>query len=376
MPQAVNDGDIDHSVNRRPSHRLLYLDGWRGVCILAVLMGHFGPIHVLDFGSLGVEMFFVLSGRLMADILFIEKFPLRQFYIRRFSRVWPGLFVYVMFCAVIFYRVKGFLHVSAVAIIGALTFMTNYRVMIFGETQLLDHTWSLSVEEHSYIILGVFAFLFRNKSLSALKYFVLGLAILMATNGVLRTYVFPTQNIDFPGQAFDIYWCSDIRCASVFFAVFIYLHRKTTAALPARDHSKAALLLLTLGVVAFVSSVPEPVQFTIGTLCLAASVCAFEVSEEFQKIFSQKILMLFGTYSFSIYVWQQLFYKIFQDMRSTGALTRIERAIWRPVFVALACGAGVASYYFIERPARKYINERWAAPRARPGSVVSPAQTS
>src|SRR5690348_911910 len=74
--------------------RLSYLDGWRGFSILMVLLAHF-VMHE-DVGFIGVQMFFALSGRLMADILFAERFPLKEFYKRRFARIYPGLFVFVL----------------------------------------------------------------------------------------------------------------------------------------------------------------------------------------------------------------------------------------------------------------------------------------
>ncbi|MER9742940.1 acyltransferase family protein [Mesorhizobium sp. M0187] len=58
--------------------RLAYLDGWRGLSIALVLIGHFFPVPGINLGVLGVEFFFVLSGRLMGEILFIERFPLKK----------------------------------------------------------------------------------------------------------------------------------------------------------------------------------------------------------------------------------------------------------------------------------------------------------
>lgn len=83
--------DIAHDSGRR----LAYLDGWRGLCILAVLAGCFLPFHTLKFDDLDVKMFVVLGGRLVVDILFVEKFALPAFYFRRFPLVWPRLAVYV-----------------------------------------------------------------------------------------------------------------------------------------------------------------------------------------------------------------------------------------------------------------------------------------
>lgn len=354
--------DIAHDGGRR----LAYLDGWRGLCILAVLAGHFLPFHALDFGGLGVEMFFVLSGRLMADILFVEKYPLPAFYLRRFSRVWPGLAVYVAFCALCF-RAPGFMQVRTVDIVSALLFLSNYRVEFFGQSQVLDHTWSLSVEEHSYLLLGLLALWLRPHSAALTRRVILAFALAMAANGLVQTYIFPTKDIvvNVPAhhwiEFFNVYWRSDIHAASIFAAAFVYLSWRARGggALP-----PAIVVTLALcGVVSFLATLPQPVPFTIGTACLAVSVCALDApSNPFRQLLTNRVLIQFGTWSFSIYIWQQIFYKLFQSLRDSGVLTAIEGLVLRPGFVLGACAAGIVSYQLVERPARRYINERWAAP--------------
>ena len=72
-----------------PRERITYLDGWRGLAIIMVLLGHFFSIRLFSLAPFGVEFFFVLSGRLMAEILFVENFSsakiLRPAYFEDFS---------------------------------------------------------------------------------------------------------------------------------------------------------------------------------------------------------------------------------------------------------------------------------------------------
>jgi peptidoglycan/LPS O-acetylase OafA/YrhL len=138
------------------SQRLDYLDGWRGLSIIAVLLGHYAPLGIYNTGRLGVEMFFVLSGRLMADVLFVERFPLGAFFRRRIARVWPGLFVFVAIMAVAF-RGSGNLQVKPIDIVSSLTFTGNYVRIYLHNMGVLDHTWSLCVEEWGYLVLGLVA---------------------------------------------------------------------------------------------------------------------------------------------------------------------------------------------------------------------------
>ncbi len=66
-----------------------YLDGWRGLAILFVLQSHFLPIAGFRSGSMGVHVFFALSGLLMSRILYDKREPLKifgssPFYVGRF----------------------------------------------------------------------------------------------------------------------------------------------------------------------------------------------------------------------------------------------------------------------------------------------------
>ena len=71
-------------------------DGWRGLAILLVLVGHFTFSKWVWEERMGVDVFFVLSGMLMSNILFVDRMPLKDFYIRRFSRIIPGLVVFLL----------------------------------------------------------------------------------------------------------------------------------------------------------------------------------------------------------------------------------------------------------------------------------------
>ena len=94
------------------AHYMPQLDGLRAFAVGAVLIHHFfQPARVggVDFALLGVWLFFVLSGFLITGILLRSRdqveysgypsgFVLRQFYIRRFLRIFP-LYFSVLFMA-------------------------------------------------------------------------------------------------------------------------------------------------------------------------------------------------------------------------------------------------------------------------------------
>ncbi|MBL0130273.1 MAG: acyltransferase [Chitinophagaceae bacterium] len=76
------------------------LDGMRGIAILFVIFHHnFEFISYSFFGWLGVDLFFVLSGFLITDILLNtlnQQNFLRNFYIRRVLRIFPLFYLAIL----------------------------------------------------------------------------------------------------------------------------------------------------------------------------------------------------------------------------------------------------------------------------------------
>ena len=78
-----------------------YLDGWRGLAIIFVLISHFGFQGHSWTGEFGVLLFFVLSGSLMGELLFIKRVRFKDFFFKRFSRVMPLFLVFVTTMAMV-----------------------------------------------------------------------------------------------------------------------------------------------------------------------------------------------------------------------------------------------------------------------------------
>ena len=140
------------------------LDGLRGVAVAIVVAYH---AHWLTGGYLGVDVFFVLSGFLITRLLLAEhertgRIDLRHFWSRRARRLVPAL-VLVVVVAAIGERLRGRVDGPAggrIDVIGALTYSTNWLRLrsgagywsAFGGPSLLDHTWSLAIEEQFYVL--------------------------------------------------------------------------------------------------------------------------------------------------------------------------------------------------------------------------------
>jgi peptidoglycan/LPS O-acetylase OafA/YrhL len=155
------------------------LDGLRAVAFLVLFGLH---TDYLQFGWVGVQLFFVLSGYLITGILLRmrEKLPAREyflkFYGRRFLRIFPLYYFYLFLMLVITtwliamsYRpnvMRVFADQIWYAILYVYDFFSAYQGFI--PSRFLDHLWSLSVEEQFYIFWPFLIFVVPEKSLKNL----------------------------------------------------------------------------------------------------------------------------------------------------------------------------------------------------------------
>ncbi|BCT90998.1 hypothetical protein LYSHEL_00220 [Lysobacter helvus] len=121
------------------------LDGLRAIAVLAVIEYH-AHWHWLGLeGALGVDVFFVLSGFLITSLLLQEDagggIRLGAFYLRRARRLYPALVMLVAATVLVGWTSLG-------AALHALVYVTDY----VRPSEILGHTWSLSVEEHYYLL--------------------------------------------------------------------------------------------------------------------------------------------------------------------------------------------------------------------------------
>jgi peptidoglycan/LPS O-acetylase OafA/YrhL len=134
--------------------RVPALDGLRGVAILLVLISHF-PDSPFEFaGSVGVTLFFVLSGFLITRLLADEldqtgAVSLRRFYARRARRLFPALALMLAGLPVLFdWTLAHTWERSWPTVL----YLANV-VRLWGYDLVpLTHTWSLAVEEHFYVL--------------------------------------------------------------------------------------------------------------------------------------------------------------------------------------------------------------------------------
>ena len=156
------------------------IDGFRGLSIGLVIIGHLMQFRFLDYlqappvaifaypadfipqlpfnfghllGDIGVDLFFIISGFLITSLLLHEEqmrgsINVRAFYTRRIFRILPAFYAYLL--AIVALTLIGVIHVPYADILRSGAFLTDLHR--FSRHWFVAHTWSLSVEEQFYIL--------------------------------------------------------------------------------------------------------------------------------------------------------------------------------------------------------------------------------
>lgn len=172
------------------------IDGLRAIAVLSVIVYHAFP-NALPGGFVGVDIFFVISGYLITQIILRERasgqFSYAHFYTRRIKRILPAVWAVIFFSTVVamlLFPIDQYLSffwsaLSSVGFIANHYFASSYGYFNSpGDHTLLLHLWSLSVEEQFYIIWPTLLLVIAGAPFSTpSKLIVLGLFALLSFVG-------------------------------------------------------------------------------------------------------------------------------------------------------------------------------------------------
>jgi peptidoglycan/LPS O-acetylase OafA/YrhL len=306
------------------------------MAISLVLINHFAPSFTwLDTGTAGVDVFFCLSGFLMSNILFVRRMPLVKFYKRRVSRILPVFLLFVL-CAFALAKLRS-IPFSKTELLATLVFLRTYIPAVPGiwDTNVpIQHIWSLNVEEHCYVFLGLLTLLpLVRREVWALTTAALG-SILVFIVYVKIPRIAPHSS--FLG--------TEVQASYLLFSAAYHLARQHFVAL-VRPWMPLAALAIGFGCYTQLS--PWWSEPLVAPVLFAFSINHLSESPGFfRTILSARPLRMLGIWSYSLYLWQQPFFK-FQHGLPVG------------LPLVLAFLVGIVSFYFFERPIRTWLNRHW-----------------
>ena len=356
--------------------RLPGLDGLRGIAVLAVVIYH-ADISALVGGFLGVDVFFVLSGFLITNLLLAElsqtnTINRKNFYLKRIRRLLPAL-ILVLIASVL---VSGLVVTDAAYQVRrdlpwAITFALNWSYLFFEESYflnisrppLLQHLWSLSIEEQFYVIwplliIGLYKLpLWRVTPRQ--KIFVLSLGLALASTAWM-TYLSISNGFPIPNDPSRVYFGTDthamgllIGCATAALWRSEKLSRNLT---PDRATAMSGIGLLCLGGIAyffiFISELNEWLYrggfLVLSILTAVLIVIAAHPGLKFGARLGNPVLKWFGDRSYGIYLWH---WPVFISLRS-GIDVQWPEPIVFIAKIAIVLAISDLSYRLVELPIR------------------------
>lgn len=343
---------------RRSNDYIAALDGWRAIAILMVLFAHGSPISdrlPVDLGASGVAFFFILSGYLITTRLLTKYYDggqvaLGRFYVQRGFRILPPAVCYLAFLFLLNQTIRG-LNVSRSEIVASLFFWRNYLLVPHSAEKLAGwftgHFWSLCVEEHYYLVWPLIIHQAGKKR--ALRIALIGAVSCALWRWAGWHYKF---HINYVFDRVPYFFRTDTRLDGLLLgsAVAIVLNHPRAVAVIRRYLSvrESAACIALLGITWAVAAYPfiGLKEELIVSILLLATVS--RPSEGLARALAWRPLCALGRLSYSLYIWQQLFLVGKTGEAPLGLLNRF------PLNFVLVFAAALASYYFVEGPARRF----------------------
>lgn len=341
------------------------LDGIRGLGVILVLLFHYGSstmalgvgtsvLQATGIGWSGVDLFFVLSGFLITGLLYDAKGKphyFKNFYARRTLRIFP-LYYFAAVVVIILAVITGYGILGGSNPIWVLLYVGNFQMAIEGGGSILDHFWSLAIEEQFYLLWPMIVL-----SLSRGKLMLVAAAMIVISP-LVRTFLVLND-----AHELAVYVLTPARMDGLAFGALIaLLVRGPKGIAPLvpwawRLGAMSAAAFLVIVIARRDFSTSDPVILTAGISLLTimyASLLVLSLSfRPLQLVMELPVMRWFGKYSYGLYVWHPIVNIILLHSPLTeqiGADTLLE-VVALVVFAFIASLlVTLASYRFLEAP--------------------------
>jgi len=360
------------------------LDGMRGGAFLLVFFGHALPAAMLRFvpPAFGVTVFFVLSGYLITTLLRREvdksgTVSFRDFYLRRALRILPPFYIVLALSSILteLHAVEGKVTLPAIGayVLHAANYWHIYRGLdeVPGGTSVY---WSLSVEEHFYLLFPLIYWAMRRWQLSARQQ----LGVILGLCGAVLAWRLVLAGV-FHADHERLYRASDTRVDAILAGCALAVYGN-----PVLDRSRISIrtwqwVLLPLGaiVLAITSLVRQPLfqEAIKGSLQAAALIPFFVVAIRCPKwgpmrLLNTRIMAFFGLLSYALYLSHRMILAVVENWVTSNLVLQV------PIALGTAVALCYALHVFVEVPCAD-LRKRLATPKPKrptPKRMPTPMQ--
>ena len=332
------------------------IDGLRAIAIIPVILYH-ADFKSFQGGYVGVDIFFVISGYLITQIIIKDlktnSFSLFNFYARRCLKILPPLYTVIFISTILAYIIltPGQMKEFSQSLVAINLFLSNiffYREFSYFRPDILETpliaTWSLSIEEQFYILFPLFMYFcgkFLNKN--NLKIAII-LLILSSVSLVYAEYLsIINPQLNFYSLQTRVW---ELLAGSLTALIYNKLSFKYN-----NLFSILGLLLIFFSIFFFKKNFHHPGFITLVPVIGTILIILFAQKNIVQKFLSSKIFVFTGLISYSLYLFHQ---PVFAFMRLLFFdLSELHYIIcFLLIFLISYC-----SWKFIEQPFRLNKNK-------------------
>jgi len=327
------------------------LNGFRAVSVIIVVIFHLSLSNSYLYktvfnGSLGVNVFFVLSGFLITSLLLKEKaatgtISLRFFYIRRVLRILPAAYLCIIVVTVLnyfFHLGVSYLYLSAAAL-----FIVDFEFLSKIKTPFVSHYWSLSVEEQFYFLFPIIV----KKNFKLFVLFILFIVFILPLLFTLQ-YFIPEIN---QGVLFGLtHFLIKFQGIAVG-CLFSILCFKNVLRKSKFKYKMVLKIFITLAIFAIVHTGDINMISVYTNLVISALIGwllilnLFQTTDVYFKFLNLKYVSQIGALSYSIYIWHLLILNLMIKPKFIATY---------PISLIVIFLVGWLSYNYWEKPFMKF----------------------
>ncbi len=325
------------------------LTGIRAIAAMLVIADHC-RVPRFKGGFFGVDFFFVLSGFLITRLL-VEEFEahgridLLKFYLRRLLRLAPPLLfmlvVYMAIAPLAWPQVSLWSHMRDAGLTAF--YLSDYAQAFWALPKMLLHTWSLSVEEHFYLV-WPFAVLLLARIEPRWRLAGLFGIYLLAT----AWRIFEYEQMGWAAA----YYRFDTRTSGLIFGALLAIYLPRMGRISEETANALGVFACTLFVPCLAMGFSHaPGALSWGLILVQIAVASLLVSASIEgswvhSTLSWPPLVGIGVISYSLYLWHYPMAVYFRE--------HLPWYLTFSVVLIIALAAALISYVTLERPLQRY----------------------